>query len=168
MILPKQAMYNLPPQPSSPYPGLGSFLSPADLQNYRGHPHPGLSRSLNSKSMLPSISASPPPPFQISPPLHQQLSLRHPPSSLLNQSINMQQSPILSPSMALQSPMNSSPTQQQDFSHIPSEFPNSGGPRSPASSNPPGNTEWDNEFPSRECGINHCSSLPGDKSLYLT
>uniref|UniRef100_A0A8C5Q5H6 TOX high mobility group box family member 2 n=1 Tax=Leptobrachium leishanense TaxID=445787 RepID=A0A8C5Q5H6_9ANUR len=169
MILPKQSMYNMPPQPTSPYPGLASFLSPADLQSFRGHPHPSLSRSLNAKSMLPSISASPPPPFQISPPLHQHL--RHPPGSLLNQSLNMQQvsqPPILPPSMALQSPMSSSPTGQQDFSHLPSEFPNSVGPRSPASSNPPGNTEWDNEFPNRECGISHCNSLPGDKSLYLT
>ncbi|XP_044153492.1 TOX high mobility group box family member 2 isoform X1 [Bufo gargarizans] len=168
MILPKQSMYNLPPQSSSPYPGLASFLSPADLPSYRSHPH-SLSRSLNAKSMLPSISASPPPPFQISPPIHQHL--RHPSSSLLNQSLNMQQvpqPPILSSSIGLQSPMSSSPTGQQDFSHLPSEFPSNVGPRSPASSNPPGNTEWDNEFPSRECGINHCSTLPGDKSLYLT
>ncbi|XP_073462438.1 TOX high mobility group box family member 2 isoform X3 [Aquarana catesbeiana] len=161
MILPKQSMYNLPPQSSSPYPGLASFLSPAELPSYRGHPHPSLSRTLNAKSMLPSLSASPPPPFQISPPLHQHL--RHPPSSLLNQSLNMQPS-----SIGLQSPMSSSPTGQQDFSHLPSEFPNNVGPRSPASSNPPGNTEWDNEYPSRECGINHCNSLQGDKPLYLT
>ncbi|XP_033009163.1 TOX high mobility group box family member 2 isoform X6 [Lacerta agilis] len=173
MIPPKQPLYTMPPQASSPYPGLGSFLSPADLQSYRGHPHPSLSRTLNSKPMLPSISASPPPSFQISPPLHQQLSLHHPQSSILNQSLSMQQvpqQPILSPSMALQvqPPMNSSPPGQQDFSHISSEFQNSVGPRSPAASNPPGNTEWDNEYPSRECGINHCSMLPRDKSLYLT
>ncbi|XP_077315305.1 TOX high mobility group box family member 2 isoform X5 [Lithobates pipiens] len=161
MILPKQSMYNLPPQSSSPYPGLASFLSPAELPSYRGHPHPSLSRTLNAKSMLPSLSASPPPPFQISPPLHQHL--RHPPSSLLNQSLNMQPS-----SIGLQSPMSSSPTGQQDFSHLPSEFSNNVGPRSPASSNPPGSTEWDNEYPSRECGINHCNSLQGDKPLYLT
>ncbi|XP_068119646.1 TOX high mobility group box family member 2 isoform X5 [Hyperolius riggenbachi] len=167
IILPKQSMY-LPPQPSSPYPGLASFLSPADLPSYRGPQHPSLSRNLNAKSMLPSISASPPP-FQISPPLHQHM--RHPSSSLLNQSLNMQQvsqSSILSSSIGLQSPMSSSPTGQQDFSHLPSEFSSNVGPRSPASSNPPGNTEWDNEYPSRECGINHCNSLPGDKSLYLT
>ncbi|XP_034978931.1 TOX high mobility group box family member 2 isoform X6 [Zootoca vivipara] len=166
MIPPKQPLYTMPPQASSPYPGLGSFLSPADLQSYRGHPHPSLSRNLNSKPMLPSISASPPPSFQISPPLHQQLSLHHPQSSILNQSLSMQQvpqQPILSPSMALQvqSPMNSSPPGQQDFSHMSSEFQNSVGPRSPAASNPPGNTEWDNEYPSRECGINHCR--PVDK-----
>ncbi|XP_018089898.1 TOX high mobility group box family member 2 L homeolog isoform X1 [Xenopus laevis] len=169
MILPKQSMYNLPPQSSSPYPGLASFLSPQDLQSYRAHPHSGLSRTLNAKSMLPSISASPPPPFQISPPLHQHL--RHPSSSLLNQSLNMQQvsqPPIMSPSMALHSPMSSSPTGQQDFSHLPSEFQSSVGPRSPTSSNPPGNPEWENEFPNRECGINPCNSLQRDKSLYLT
>ncbi|PIO34040.1 hypothetical protein AB205_0097960, partial [Aquarana catesbeiana] len=108
MILPKQSMYNLPPQSSSPYPGLASFLSPAELPSYRGHPHPSLSRTLNAKSMLPSLSASPPPPFQISPPLHQHL--RHPPSSLLNQSLNMQPS-----SIGLQSPMSSSPTGQQNL-----------------------------------------------------
>lgn len=118
MIPPKQPMYTMPPQASSPYPGLGSFLSASDLQSYRGHPHPSLSRTLNSKPMLPSISASPPPSFQISPPLHQQLSLHHPQSSILNQSLNMQQVPqqsILSPSMALQvqPPMSSSPPGQQ-------------------------------------------------------
>ncbi|XP_067410602.1 TOX high mobility group box family member 2 isoform X3 [Emydura macquarii macquarii] len=173
MIPPKQPMYTMPPQASSPYPGLGSFLSPSDLQSYRGHPHPSLSRTLSSKPMLPSISASPPPSFQISPPLHQQLSLHHAQSSILNQSLSMQQVPqqsILSPSMALQvqPPMNSSPPGQQDFSHISSEFQNSVGPRSPGTSNPPGNTDWDNDYSSRECGINHCSMLPRDKSLYLT
>ncbi|XP_008108190.1 TOX high mobility group box family member 2 isoform X7 [Anolis carolinensis] len=173
MIPPKQPLYTMPPQASSPYPGLGSFLSPSDLQSYRGHPHPSLSRTLNSKPMLPSISASPPPSFQISPPLHQQLSLHHPQSSILNQSLSMQQvpqQPILSPSMALQvqPPMNSSPPGQQEFSHISSEFQNSVGPRSPGASNPPGNTDWDNDYPNRECGINHCSMLPRDKSLYLT
>ncbi|XP_025897994.1 TOX high mobility group box family member 2 [Nothoprocta perdicaria] len=173
MIPPKQPMYTMPPQASSPYPGLGSFLSPSDLQNYRGHPHPSLSRTLNSKPMLPSISASPPPSFQISPPLHQQLSLHHPQSSILNQSLNMPQVPqqsILSPPMALQvqPPMTSSPPGQQDFSHISPEFPNSVGPRSPGASNPPGSTDWDNDYPNRECGINHCSMLPRDKALYLT
>jgi len=49
----------------------------------------------------------------------------------------------------------------QDFSHISSEFQNSVGPRSPGASNPPGSTEWDNDYPSRECGINHCR--PVDK-----
>uniref|UniRef100_A0A8C8AUY8 TOX high mobility group box family member 2 n=1 Tax=Otus sunia TaxID=257818 RepID=A0A8C8AUY8_9STRI len=57
MIPPKQPMYPMPPQASSPYPGLGSFLSPSDLQNYRGHPHPSLSRTLTSKPMLkPSLA----------------------------------------------------------------------------------------------------------------
>lgn len=116
MIPPKQTMYPMPPQASSPYPGLGSFLSPSDLQSYRGHP--SLPRTLPSKPMLPSISASPPPAFQISPPLHQQLSLHHPQSSLLSQPISMQQvpqQPLLSPPMALQvqPPMNSSPPGQQ-------------------------------------------------------
>ncbi|XP_010021240.1 PREDICTED: TOX high mobility group box family member 2, partial [Nestor notabilis] len=125
MIPPKQPMYPMPPQASSPYPGLGSFLSPSDLQNYRGHQHPSLSRPLQ---------------------------------------------PLLSPPMALQvqPPMNASPPGQQDFSHISSEFQNSVGPRSPGASNPPGSTEWDNDYPSRECGINHCSMLPRDKALYLT
>ncbi|KAJ7426806.1 TOX high mobility group box family member 2 [Willisornis vidua] len=156
MIPPKQPMYPMPPQASSPYPGLGSFLSPSDLQNYRGHPHPGLSRTLSSKPMLPSISASPPPSFQISPPLHQQLSLHHPQSSLLSQPLSMQQvpqQPLLSPPMAL-----------QDFSHISSEFQNSVGPRSPGASNPPGSTEWDSDYPSRECGVNHCR--PVDKRAH--
>uniref|UniRef100_F6X9S2 TOX high mobility group box family member 2 n=1 Tax=Ornithorhynchus anatinus TaxID=9258 RepID=F6X9S2_ORNAN len=173
MIPPKQPIYTMPPQASSPYPGLSAFLSPSDLQSYRGHPHPGLPRSLSSKSMLPSISASPPPSFQISPPLHQPLSLPHPQSSILNQPLHMQQAQqpsILSPSMALQvqPPMNASPPGQQDFSHISSEFPNSVGSRSPGASNPAGNSDWDSDYPSRECGINHCSLLPRDKSLYLT
>ncbi|XP_009699630.1 PREDICTED: TOX high mobility group box family member 2, partial [Cariama cristata] len=131
MIPPKQPMYPMPPQASSPYPGLGSFLSPSDLQNY------------------------------------------HPQSSLLSQPLSMQQvpqQPLLSPPMALQvqPPINASPPGQQDFSHISSEFQNSVGPRSPGASNPPGSTEWDNDYPSRECGINHCSMLPRDKALYLT
>ncbi|KAK2520868.1 hypothetical protein Q9233_011504 [Columba guinea] len=46
--------------------------------------------------------------------------------------------------------------QKQDFSHISSEFQNSVGPRSPGASNPAGSTEWDSDYPSRECGINHC------------
>lgn len=49
----------------------------------------------------------------------------------------------------------------QDFSHISSEFQNSVGPRSPGASNPAGSTEWDSDYPSRECGINHCR--PVDK-----
>uniref|UniRef100_A0A6I8NNJ5 TOX high mobility group box family member 2 n=1 Tax=Ornithorhynchus anatinus TaxID=9258 RepID=A0A6I8NNJ5_ORNAN len=168
MIPPKQPIYTMPPQASSPYPGLSAFLSPSDLQSYRGHPHPGLPRSLSSKSMLPSISASPPPSFQISPPLHQPLSLPHPQSSILNQPLHMQQAQqpsILSPSMALQvqPPMNASPPGQQDFSHISSEFPNSVGSRSPGASNPAGNSDWDSDYPSRECGINHCR--PVDPSL---
>ncbi|XP_009866593.1 PREDICTED: TOX high mobility group box family member 2 [Apaloderma vittatum] len=126
-----------------------------------------------TKSAQSNPPASPPPSFQISPPLHQQLSLHHPQSSLLSQPLSMQQvpqQPLLSPPMALQvqPPMNASPPGQQDFSHISSEFPNSVGPRSPGTSNPPGSTEWDNDYPSRECGINHCSMLPRDKALYLT
>ncbi|NXY38547.1 TOX2 protein, partial [Pomatorhinus ruficollis] len=161
MIPPKQPMYPMPPQASSPYPGLGSFLSPSDLQSYRGHPHAGLSRTLPSKPLLPSISASPPPSFQISPPLHQQLSLHHPQSSLLPQPLSMQQvpqQPLLSPPMALQvqPAITASPPGQQDFSHISSEFQNSVGPRSPGASNPAGSTEWDNDYPSRECGVSHC------------
>uniref|UniRef100_G3WLK4 TOX high mobility group box family member 2 n=1 Tax=Sarcophilus harrisii TaxID=9305 RepID=G3WLK4_SARHA len=177
MIPPKQPMYSIPPQASSPYPGLGSFLSPSDLQGYRGHPHPSLSRTLNSKSMLPSISASPPPPppsFQISPPLHQQLALHHPQSAILNQSLTMQPVPqqsILSPppmALQVQPPMSTSPPGQQDFSHISPEFQSSVGSCSPGTSNTPGNSDWDSDYPNRECGINHCSMLPRDKSLYLT
>ncbi|NXE02896.1 TOX2 protein, partial [Chaetorhynchus papuensis] len=52
----------------------------------------------------------------------------------------------------------------QDFSHISSEFQNSVGPRSPGASNPPGSTEWDNDYPSRECGVNHCR--PVDKTAH--
>ncbi|KFQ74919.1 TOX high mobility group box family member 2, partial [Phaethon lepturus] len=138
----------LPRRASSPYPGLGSFLSPSDLQNYRGHP--SLPRTLTSKPMLPSISASPPPSFQISPPLHQQLSLHHPQTCLCN-IVRAAVSPAAYTPVTL--PFLST---LQDFSHMSSEFQNSVGPRSPGASNPPGSTEWDNDYPSRECGINHC------------
>ncbi|KFV49788.1 TOX high mobility group box family member 2, partial [Gavia stellata] len=110
-----------------------------------------------SKMIPPKQPMYPMPPPASSP----QLSLHHPQSSLLSQPLSMQQvpqQPLLSPPMALQvqPPMNASPPGQQDFSHISSEFQNSVGPRSPGASNPPGSTEWDNDYPSRECGINHC------------
>ncbi|XP_054074412.1 TOX high mobility group box family member 2 isoform X4 [Rissa tridactyla] len=56
----------------------------------------------------------------------------------------------------------------KDFSHISSEFPNSVGPRSPGASNPPGSTEWDNDYPSRECGINHCRPVNKRARCYCT
>lgn len=105
-----------PPQPSSPYLGPGAFPL-ADLQSYAGHaPRHTLSQTLSQSQMLPSISASPPSSFQISPPLHphQQLSLHQ--SSLLNQPIRMQQvqsQPIISHQMGLQASLHSPPPGQQ-------------------------------------------------------
>lgn len=105
-----------PPQPSSPYLGPGPFPL-TDLQSYAGHaPRHALSQTLSQSPMLPSISASPPSSFQISPPLHphQQLSLHQ--SSLLNQPIRMQQiqsQPIISHQMGLQASLHSPPPGQQ-------------------------------------------------------
>uniref|UniRef100_G3NRT9 TOX high mobility group box family member 2 n=1 Tax=Gasterosteus aculeatus aculeatus TaxID=481459 RepID=G3NRT9_GASAC len=168
-----------PPQPSSPYLGPGAFPL-SDLQSYAGHaPRHTLSQTLSQSQMLPSISASPPSSFQISPPLHphQQLSLHQ--SSLLNQPIRMQQvqsQPIISHQMGLQASLHSPPPGQQGFSHLQSEYQKSiGGPQSPGGPGPgpgPGvaqSHDWDSEYCNRECG-NHCSgSMIGrDKPLYLT
>uniref|UniRef100_A0A8D3AI15 TOX high mobility group box family member 2 n=1 Tax=Scophthalmus maximus TaxID=52904 RepID=A0A8D3AI15_SCOMX len=106
-------LYSVPPPPqsSSPYLGPGAFPL-TDLQSYAGHaPRHALSQTLSQSQMLPSISASPPSSFQISPPLHphQQLSLHQ--SSLLNQPIRMQQ--VQSHQMGLQASLHSPPPGQQ-------------------------------------------------------
>ncbi|CAM4629392.1 unnamed protein product [Leuciscus chuanchicus] len=165
MMAPNTPLYSVPPQPSSPYP-----FPLSDLQSYAaGAPRHGLPRS----AMLPALSASPPASFQISPPLHQQLSLHQ--GSLLNQPIRMQQvqsQPIISHQMGLQAPLHSPPPGQQGFSHLQSEYQKSvGGSQSPGAPNPVGqNPDWDSEYCNRECGGNHCSgSMIGrDKPLYLT
>lgn len=118
MLPANPSLYSVPPppQPSSPYLGPGAFPL-ADLQSYAGHaPRHALSQTLSQSQMLPSISASPPSSFQISPPLHphQQLSLHQ--SSLLNQPIRMQQvqsQPIISHQMGLQASLHSPPPGQQ-------------------------------------------------------
>ncbi|XP_038158905.1 TOX high mobility group box family member 2 isoform X5 [Cyprinodon tularosa] len=180
-MMPTNSLYSVPPppQPSSPYLGPGAFPL-TDLQSYAGHaPRHTLSQTLSQSPMLPSISASPPSSFQISPPLHphQQLSLHQ--SSLLNQPIRMQQvqsQPIISHQMGLQASLHSPPPGQQGFSHLQSEYQKSIGgsqsPGAPGSGPGPGvaqNHEWDGEYCNRECG-NHCSgSMIGrDKPLYLT
>ncbi|KAI1890431.1 hypothetical protein AGOR_G00153640 [Albula goreensis] len=172
MMPPKQPLYSVPPQPSSPYLGPGSFPL-SDLQSYAGPPRHALSRTLSQSQMLPSISASPPSSFQISPPLHQQLSLHQ--STFLNQPIRMQQvqtQPIVSHQMGLQASLHSPPPGQQGFPHLQSEYQNSVGSQSPGAPNPVGgqNPDWDSEYCNRECGGNHCSSamLARDKPLYLT
>ncbi|XP_052456368.1 thymocyte selection-associated high mobility group box protein TOX isoform X4 [Carassius gibelio] len=169
MMGPNASLYSVPPQPSSPYLGPSPFPL-SDLQSYAaGAPRHGLPRS----AMLPTLSASPPASFQISPPLHQQLSLHQ--GSLLNQPIRMQQvqsQPIISHQMGLQGPLHSPPPGQQGFSHLQSEYQKSvGGSQSPGAPNPVGqNPDWDSEYCNRECGGNHCSgSMIGrDKPLYLT
>ncbi|XP_078804115.1 TOX high mobility group box family member 2 isoform X5 [Oryzias latipes] len=168
-----------PPQASSPYLGPGAFPL-SDLQSYAGHaPRHALSQTLSQSQMLPSISASPPSSFQISPPLHphQQLSLHQ--SSLLNQPIRMQQvqsQSIISQQMGIQASLHSPPPGQQGFSHLQSEYQKSIGgsqsPGAPGSGPGPGvaqTHDWDGEYCNRECG-NHCSgSMIGrDKPLYLT
>ncbi|XP_030634414.1 LOW QUALITY PROTEIN: TOX high mobility group box family member 2 [Chanos chanos] len=166
MLPPTPPLYSVPPQPSSPYLGPSPFPL-SDLQSYPGAPRHGLPRS----AMLPTLSASPPASFQISPPLHQQLSLHQ--GSLLNQPIRMQQvqsQPIIPHQMGLQPPLHSPPPGQQGFSHLPSEYQKSvGGSQSPGGPNPGGqNPDWDSEYCNRECGGNHCSMTPRDKPLYLT
>ncbi|XDV35194.1 hypothetical protein PO909_005188 [Leuciscus waleckii] len=151
MMAPNTPLYSVPPQPSSPYP-----FPLSDLHSYAaGAPRHGLPRS----AMLPALSASPPASFQISPPLHQQLSLHQ--GSLLNQPIRMQQvqsQPIISHQMGLQAPLHSPPPGQQGFSHLQSEYQKSvGGSQSPGAPNPVGqNPDWDSEYCNRECGGNHC------------
>ncbi|XP_061689345.1 TOX high mobility group box family member 2 isoform X2 [Syngnathoides biaculeatus] len=184
MLPANPSLYSVPPPPqsSSPYLGPGAFPL-ADLQSYAGHaPRHALSQTLSQSQMLPSISASPPSSFQISPPLHphQQLSLHQ--SSLLNQPIRMQQvqsQPIITHQMGLQASLHSPPPGQQGFPHLQSEYQkNIGGPQSPGGSGGPGpgpgpgvppGHDWDGEYCNRECG-NHCSgSMIGrDKPLYLT
>uniref|UniRef100_A0A8C6SSB9 TOX high mobility group box family member 2 n=1 Tax=Neogobius melanostomus TaxID=47308 RepID=A0A8C6SSB9_9GOBI len=173
-------LYSVPhsPQPSSPYMGPGAFPL-TDLQSYTGHaPRHALSQTLSQSQMLPSISASPPSSFQISPPLHPHQQIMHQ-SSLLNQPIRMQQvqsQPIISHQMGLQASLHSPPPGQQSFSHLQSEYQKSiGGSQSPGAPGPgpgPGvapSHDWDSEYCNRECG-NHCSgSMIGrDKPLYLT
>ncbi|XP_064160154.1 TOX high mobility group box family member 2 isoform X2 [Anguilla rostrata] len=171
MMPPKQPLYSVPPQPSSPYLGPGSFPL-SDLQSYAGPPRHALSRTLSQSQMLPSISASPPSSFQISPPLHQQLSLHQ--STFLNQPIRMQQvqTQPISHQMGLQASLHSPPPGQQGFPHLQSEYQNSVGPQSPGGAPNPvsgQNQEWDSEYCNRECGGNHCSTMIArDKPLYLT
>ncbi|KAF5905685.1 TOX high mobility group box family member 2, partial [Clarias magur] len=159
MMPPNPPLYSVPPQPSSPYLGPSPFPL-SDLQSYAaaGAPRHTLPRS----AMLPALSASPPASFQISPPLHQQLSLHQ--GSLLNQPIRMQQvqsQPIISHQMGLQSSLHSPAPGQQGFSHLQSEYQKTvGGSQSPGAPNPVGqNPDWDSEYCNRECGGNHCSTL---------
>ncbi|XP_023692131.1 TOX high mobility group box family member 2 isoform X3 [Paramormyrops kingsleyae] len=172
MMPPKQSLYSVPPQPSSPYLGPGSFPL-ADLQSYGGPPRHNLSRTLSQSQILSGMNASPPASFQISPPLHQQLSLHQ--SAILNQPIRMQQvqsQPIIPHQMGLQAPLHSPPPGQQGFPTIQSDYQSSVGSQSPGTPNPVAgqNQEWDSEYCNRECGGNLCSSsmIARDKPLYLT
>ncbi|XP_042084052.1 TOX high mobility group box family member 2 isoform X1 [Haplochromis burtoni] len=176
MMPPKQPLYSVPPQPSSPYLGPPGSFPLSDLQSYGGPPRHTLAQTLGQSQMLPpSMSASPPAPFQISPPLHPHAQLSLHQSSLLNQPIRMQQSqPIISHQMGLQAPLHSPPLSQQGFSHIQADYQNSvGGSQSPGAPNPVHgqNPDWDGEYCNRDCGPNHCSSSgmgARDKPLYLT
>ena len=109
MLPPKQPMYAMP--------GLASFLTPSDLQAFRSGTSPAsLARTLGSKSLLPSLSASPPPPpsFPLSTPLHQQLPLPpHAQGTLLSPPVSMSpapQPPVLPAPMALQVQLAMSPS----------------------------------------------------------
>ncbi|XP_072412229.1 TOX high mobility group box family member 2 isoform X6 [Chiloscyllium punctatum] len=184
MIPPKQPLYSLPPHTSAPYIGPNSFLPQSELQTYSGPSHHGLSRTLSSKSVMSQmpLSGSPPPSLQISPPLHQQLSLQHhhhqgqqQQANVLQQPISMQSvqsQPIISHQMPLQVQSQlHSPAGQQGYAHMQSEFQNTVSAQSPGPSvsNPNvQSSEWENEYCNNECVINHCSMLPRDKPLYLT
>ncbi|XP_067904799.1 TOX high mobility group box family member 2 isoform X2 [Heterodontus francisci] len=177
LIPPKQPLYTLPPQTSTSYIGPNSFLSQSELQTFSGPSHHSLSRTLASKTVMSQmpLSGSPPPSLQISPPLHQQLSLQHhhhQQTAVLNQPISMQQvqsQPIISHQMPLQVQSQlHSPPGQQGYAHMQSEFQNTVSAQSPGSNPPVQSSEWDNEYCSNECVINHCSMLPRDKPLYLT
>ncbi|XP_053430554.1 TOX high mobility group box family member 2 isoform X5 [Nycticebus coucang] len=109
MLPPKQPMYAMP--------GLASFLTPSDLQAFRSGASPAsLARTLGSKSLLPGLSTSPPPPpsFPLSPPLHQQLPLTpHAQGALLSPPVSMSpapQAPVLPTPMALQVQLAMSPS----------------------------------------------------------
>lgn len=107
MLPPKQPVYAMP--------GLASFLTPADLQAFRGGAAPaGLARTLGPKALLPGLSASPPPSFPLSPPLHQQLPLPpHAQGALLSPPVSMSpapQPPVLPAPMALQVQLAMSPS----------------------------------------------------------
>uniref|UniRef100_A0A672FAA0 HMG box domain-containing protein n=1 Tax=Salarias fasciatus TaxID=181472 RepID=A0A672FAA0_SALFA len=161
LLPPKQPLYSVPPQPSSPYLGPPGSFPLSDLQSYGGPPRHTLAPALSQSQMLPpSMSASPPAPFQISPPLHPHAQLSLHQSSLLNQPIRMQQSqPIISHQMGLQAPLHSPPLSQQGFSHIQADYQNSvGGSQSPGAPNPVHgqNPDWDGEYCNRDCGPNHC------------
>ncbi|XP_043566876.1 TOX high mobility group box family member 2 isoform X2 [Chiloscyllium plagiosum] len=184
MIPPKQPLYSLPPHTSAPYIGPNSFLPQSELQTYSGPSHHGLSRTLSSKSVMSQmpLSGSPPPSLQISPPLHQQLSLQHhhhqgqqQQANVLQQPISMQSvqsQPIISHQMPLQVQSQlHSPAGQQGYAHMQSEFQNTVSAQSPGPSVSNANvqsSEWETEYCNNECVINHCSMLPRDKPLYLT
>ncbi|XP_037540854.1 TOX high mobility group box family member 2 [Nematolebias whitei] len=175
LLPPKQPLYSVPPQPSSPYLGPPGSFPLSELQSYGGPPRHTLASTLGQSQMLPpSMSASPPAPFQISPPLHPHAQLSLHQSSLLNQPIRMQQpQPIISHQMGLQASLNSPPLSQQGFSHLQADYQNSvGGSQSPGAPNPVHgqNPDWEGEYCNRDCGPNHCSSGMGarDKPLYLT
>uniref|UniRef100_A0A3B3D0I8 TOX high mobility group box family member 2 n=1 Tax=Oryzias melastigma TaxID=30732 RepID=A0A3B3D0I8_ORYME len=175
LLPPKQPLYSVPPQPSSPYLGPTGTFPLSELQSYGGPPRHSLAPTLSQSQMLPpSMSASPPTPFQISPPLHPHAQLSLNQSSLLNQPIRMQQSqPIISHQMGLQASLHSPPLSQQGFSHLQADYQNSvGGSQSPGAANSVHgqNHDWDSEYCNRDCGPNHCSSGMGarDKPLYLT
>ncbi|XP_017913385.1 PREDICTED: TOX high mobility group box family member 2 isoform X3 [Capra hircus] len=161
MLPPKQPMYAMP--------GLASFLTPSDLQAFRSGASPAsLARTLGSKSLLPSLSASPPPPpsFPLSTPLHQQLPLPpHAQGTLLSPPVSMSpapQPPVLPTPMALQVQLavSPSPPGPQDFPHI-SEFPSGSGSRSPGPPNPTSSGDWDSSYPSTECGVSTCRLCRG-------
>uniref|UniRef100_A0A8D3B1U6 HMG box domain-containing protein n=1 Tax=Scophthalmus maximus TaxID=52904 RepID=A0A8D3B1U6_SCOMX len=175
MLPHKQPLYSVPPPALLTLPGPAGLLPPVRPTELPRAPRHTLAQTLSQSQMLPpSMSASPPSPFQISPPLHPHAQLSLHQSSLLNQPIRMQQSqPIISHQMGLQAPLHSPPLSQQGFSHIQADYQNSvGGSQSPGAPNPGHgqNPDWDSEYCNRDCGPNHCGSGMGarDKPLYLT
>ncbi|XP_055507922.1 TOX high mobility group box family member 2 isoform X3 [Leucoraja erinacea] len=153
----KPPLYSLA-QASGTYIGTPPFLGQPELQPYPGPTH---HRPHGPKPTLPG-SPPPPPALQISPPLHQQLSLHQHHSAM--------QQPLHPHPLQVQAQLHSPPA-QQGYTQLPLEFqsgvsapsPGPAGPNAPT----PG-SDWENEFCNSECIINHCSLLPRDKPLYLT
>ncbi|XP_039610494.1 thymocyte selection-associated high mobility group box protein TOX isoform X2 [Polypterus senegalus] len=171
MMASKQQVFHGPSQTHS-----GLYLGPPYHQQSGMNPHlpamhPSLPRSIAPKpnSQMPvtvsigNMTGSPPPPLQISPPLHQHLSLQQHQSITMQQQLGNHQLQLHSPTMQqgfsvqpeFQNIMNSTSTAGQVIS-ASMDYVHSGCRNAPAQS-----VDWNNDY----CNI---GSLQRDKALYLT